>query len=285
MATNPIALAALSLFSRSKAGHARKQEFLEQRAENASLKSDGDLHMLRNVEANRHYDAAMKYRYQHGLTSSPVLRRQSSAPVRRAHNLVSNVKIMPEQRSSEHEIVLFGEPLSAVKSFAHKLEDLLITHQPHPELCTNHDTVTFLLRSLLYQLPGKFFASPFEGVHELRNTVRRPAHGVRMVELARISGAPLEFGYPSQRDLTAGAKPVRRTHRVNVLKLDETSFLAEHKRGLRRYSYSKLGWTAVEGLRAVSVEHELKLTLQIMSEGVAGQSAIITLDTVRSAGE
>jgi hypothetical protein len=233
------------------------------------------------------YQTALSYSLTTGVIPVPTARVQSVRERKPSMHIVNSVKLMPELTDYSHEIVFFGEPAGEVNRFLAELQNVLRLHRKPIEVRSNHEAIALVLEGLVQSyFPGKTFWSPMDGVHELRWVLPRKSRGSAMVKLAQISGAPLEFGYPSRRKSTrANWTPLVRTHRANVLSVDEAGFTARHKRGVRRYSFRKLQWAVTEGHVDRPVEHELKLTLRIERYEASTATAILELDRVRSLGE
>jgi hypothetical protein len=209
---------------------------------------------------------------------------------------ISVANPLPYEASRIYEIILFGENDGVASPFGKKLLNAI-----YYDYDGNDETVVSYHQGLLLMLdklaatffPDKFFWSPLPGVYELRSKEYEVAQRKRMVELAQFSGAPLEFGYDSRRgysELKRGRdaprpEPVERTHRANVLAVDDVSFTTQHERGVRRYNFSKLRWAVAEGHKADLVIYEPRFTLRLQPELDGSHTVAIKRDRVRSRDE
>jgi hypothetical protein len=213
--------------------------------------------------------------------------QDSAEPLHQVHH-VSEVKAMMELNGNWNcEVVLFGETQASVDNFVAKLKELLSQEFAGYRRAPN---MNVMMRAILNSLvkdhfPGKVFQCVVDGAFDL--AIFSTNHDkVLAVNLALVTGAPMQFRYPSNR----GSRDyfdelAERTHRVQVLSRDKDSILAAHKRGVRRYKLDKMRWPVLEGGRPTRVQHEHKLDIEFKQLSKSAMSAVITVDRVRSLNE
>jgi len=243
----------------------------------------------------RAYNDGVAFALRNAIVPAPPQRLQSSRERRAVTHTLSPLH-GAYWFDWTYQITLFGEPAGVVNNFLEDLMKELQNYQPekHGAGASVTEVIpTILGRLAVVHFSGKEFYRPTANVipsmHavELRNELRSTDNILKMVELAKLTGAPLEFGYLAKRDKLSSDEPVAYTKRVNVLSTDERGFTAKHARGVRRYNFAKVKWAITEGYMRRPVQHELKLTLHgtSVSGDMANLRLEVTLDRARSVNE
>lgn len=237
-----------------------------------AVKGDSDRSVILEIPSNVH----------HAL----VMRPQHERNYERNVSIVLNQDFLEIKKSWTHKIVLGGESPDTAKRFLSELKTIFETGPISTEV-GYQESIDRLLNMIAERyFPGKEFWSPTFRVHELRYkylSVEVDESKRATIKFALTTGAPLEFGYLSNRpDWHGVILPQVHVRRVNVRSVDDDGFTATHRRGFRRYSFAKVQWALMEGTKALEVLHEPMIEIE-MKESKTGHQAMFSLGRVSDA--
>jgi hypothetical protein len=207
----------------------------------------------------------------------------------RAVGVVEGARFANVVLDKPHEVIFFGEDRAEVERFVIALmKDFAFITLSESKRLSQHQAFEALLKTQAAKhFPDKYFWTPMAGFHELR--VNRPSDRTakQAVRSAAESGAALEFGYPTRKGSERQpAKSHVRVHRAQVRSIDRKGFTAQHKRGVRRYSFGRLSWAKVEETTGNVMEHVPKLTIRLKAINANREQIwLFELDRVRSRNE